>query len=492
MQRIAPVLLALLLAAPATAAAPRPDLTVRSVGPVTGGAIGTTVTFTDTTRNTGRRRARVSRTAWYISSDRIKSRGDRRLARRRVPALRPRRSSRGSTRIVLPSTTGTFFVIACADDTRRVRERSERNNCRVAANRILIHERSTILPPVGPGEPGGGGGGSGGGGSGPGVVNPETPPPVVGGCQIFPADNAWNRDISGEEVDPMSSTYIKHMAEPAGDDWNLRLDMGSSEEFYGIPWTLVPQNQPLVTLQYGVGAFPDYEDPNDPDYENYADESDPGPYPIPPDVHIEGGSAADPDPTDGDRHTIVIRQGDCMLFETYKTVREQGSFQVASSADWDLKVNDTRPAGWTSADAAGLPIFPGLLRREDFEAGAVNHALRFTAPRAQRAYTAPASHFGTQSNTCKPPYGLRMRLKADFDETPYSEEGRVLIRALKRFGLMYADQGSSGYVSGTSNPAFESLIEEINQTRRIPHTAFEVVKLGEIVRGFADAPCSDT
>ena len=449
--------------------------------------MGTTATLTETTRNAGRGRARGTRTAWYLSTDRRKSRGDRRLARRRVRALRGGRSSRGRTRVAVPDTIGSFFAIACADDTRRVRERSERNNCRASTSRIVIHRGSVVIPPVGPVDPGGGGGG----GGGPGVVNPSFPPPVVGGCQVFPADNAWNRDISGAEVDPASATYIKHMTEPPGEDFNLRLDMGSSEEFYGIPWVLVPQNQPLTALQYGVGAHPAYDDPDGDDYENYEDESDPGPYPIPLDVHIEGGSSAEPDPTDGDRHTIVIRQGDCKLFETYKTVREPASFQVASSADWDLTVNDTRPAGWTSADAAGLPIFPGLLRHEEIQAGAINHALRFTAPRAQRAYTAPASHFGPQADTCKPVYGMRMRLRADFDETPYSEEGRVLIRALKRFGLMYADQGSSGYVSGTSNPALESLIEEINQTRRIPHTAFEVVKLGEVTRGFADAPCAD-
>ena len=483
MRRIALVVLApVLLAVPVPAAAQRPDLTVGSVGPVRGGVFGTTVTLTDVTRNAGTAAAGRSQTAWFLSSDRRKSRGDRRLARRSVRGLGARRSSRGRTRVVLPQAPGSFFAIACADDRRRVRERSERNNCRASRSRMVIHQGSVVIPPPGPGP---------GPGEVPGTANPAFPPPVVGGCQVFPADNAWNRDVSGDAVDPDSATYIKHMAATPGNDWNLRLDMGSTEEFYGIPWALVPQNQPLVALQYGVGAHPGYDDPNDPDYENYADESDPGPFPIPQDVQIEGGSASDPDPTDGDRHTIVIRQGDCMLFETYKTVREQGSFQVASSADWDLKVNDTRPEGWTSADAAGLPIFPGLLRREEIEAGSINHALRFTAPRAQRAYVAPASHFGTQSNTCKPPYGLRMRLKADFDETPYSAEGRVLIRALKRFGLMYADQGSSGYVSGTSHPAMAGLIEEINQTRRIPHTAFEVVKLGPVTRGFTASPCAD-
>ena len=462
---LAVLALALALAAPAPAFAARPDLTVPRVGAVPATAApGATVGLTDTTRNRGRAAAKPTRTARYLSPDRSKGRGDRRIGTRRVPALRPRRSSRRRTAVRLPAVAGEFFVIACADDRRRVRESSERNNCRASASRLRV-----ASPVTGPAPADGI----------PGVVNPDFPPPVVGGCQVFPADNGWNRDISGSPVDPASATYIKYMSATPGDGFNLRLDLGSSEEFYGIPWTLVPANQPLVELRYGV------------DGEDYSDESDPGPYPIPPDVHIEGGSSSDPDPQDGDRHTVVIRQGDCKLFETYATVRESGFFRVASSADWDLNVNDTRPAGWTSADAAGLPIFPGLLRREDIVAGTINHALRFTAPRAQRAYTAPASHFGTQSSTCYPPYGLRVRLRADFDETPYSAEGRVLIRALKRFGLMYADQGSSGYISGTSDPALEGLIEEINQTRRIPSSALEVVQPGPITRGFDAAPCAD-
>src|SRR4051812_29301011 len=175
---------------------------------------------------------------------------------------------------------------------------------------------------------------------GPGVVNLSTPPPVVGGCQLFPADNAWNRDISAAPVDSRSSTYIKYMGEPAGQRFDVRIDSGTLRTG-GIPWTLVPAGQPLAPLRYGVGD------------ENYRDESDPGPFPIPHDVPIEAGST--------DAHSLVLRQGDCKLFETYRTIREgtpaAPRFRVAASAVWDLTTNHARPARWTSADAAGLPIF---------------------------------------------------------------------------------------------------------------------------------------
>jgi hypothetical protein len=509
MRAIAAAAVALAVLAPAAfGAKPRPDLTVRSVGPlpVSAAAPGGKLALTETTRNGGNARAGASQTGWYLSIDRIRNKGDRRIARRRVGALKPKRSSQRKTTVTLPAMSGDFFLMACADDARRVRERSERNNCRASAKSLRIGAGSKLpgtegTPGGTEGTPGGGGGGdtTPGGGGGTGVVNPETPPPVVGGCQVFPANNAWNRDISAAEVDPDSDKYLKYMAaNPAvSAAWNLRLDLGSTEEFYGIPWALVPQAQPLVALAYGVGSGANWmNDPDPGELEDYGDESDPGPFPFPPDIHIEGGSAADPDPNDGDRHAIAIRQGDCKLFETYKTMRPappgRPEFYVASSADWDLTINDTRPAGWTSADAAGLPIFPGLLRHEEIGAGAINHALRFTAPKAQKAYTAPASHFGPNNNPCMPYYGLRMRLASTWDETPYSAEGRVFIRALKRFGLMYADQGSSGFVSGTSHPSLAGLIEEINQTKRIPSSAFQVVKPGgAITRGYTPAgPCA--
>ncbi|HEU5041796.1 MAG TPA: hypothetical protein VFT84_13280, partial [Gemmatimonadales bacterium] len=190
-------------------------------------------------------------------------------------------------------------------------------------------------------------------------------------------------------------------------------------------------------------------------------ESDPGPMPIPLDVHIEGGSSADPDPGEGDRHVLVLRQGDCRVFELFNTVRTPGGFQVSSSAVWDLTVNHPRPAGWTSADAAGLPILPGLLKYEEVATGELHHALRFTVPQVRRAYVPPASHCGQHADASLPPYGTRARLKAGFDLSRYSGDALVILTALKRYGLMLADQGSAWYVTGTSDPRWESALDQL-------------------------------
>ncbi len=227
---------------------------------------------------------------------------------------------------------------------------------------------------------------------------PAGPLPSIGGCQIFPADNAWNRDVSGDPVHPASAALLARMSP----DNPIHLDLGTTEEYYGIPYTVVPADQPLVPITFGTGGA------------DYSDESDPGPMPIPLDVHIEGGSSEEPDPGSGDRHVLVVRQGDCRLYELFNTVRTGLGFQVSSSAVWDLTSNHTRPPGWTSADAAGLPILPGLLKYEEVAADRLHHALRFTIPQVRRAYTAPASHCGQYSDDALPPYGTRVRLKASF------------------------------------------------------------------------------
>ena len=187
------------------------------------------------------------------------------------------------------------------------------------------------------------------GGDPPITPGPAGPLPSVGGCQVFPADNAWNRDVSGDPVHPNSSALIGQMLP----DHALHLDLGTDEEYYGIPYTVVPASQPLVPIRYGTDGV------------DYSDESDPGPMPIPLDAAIEGGSTAEPNPSSGDRHLLVVRQGDCMLYELYNTVRDGDGFRVSSSAIWPLTANHTRPAGWTSADAAGLPILPGLLKHDE-------------------------------------------------------------------------------------------------------------------------------
>lgn len=326
---------------------------------------------------------------------------------------------------------------------------------------------------AGAGAGGGGTGGSaaagtgaaGGAGASTGGASPGSP--TIGGCRVFPADNPWNTDISAAPLHPRGATWLGGV--PSAD---IHLDLGSTEEFYGIPHTVVPVAQPLVEITYGVGG------------EDYEDESDPGPFPIPLDAPIEGGSAADPDPTSGDRHVIVVQQGSCWLYELYRTVRTANGFRCSSSARWHLTENWSRPPGWTSADAAGLPIFPGLLRWDELSAGEIRHALRFTVPAVQRAYVAPASHLGPNEDPDLPPYGLRVRLSATFPETGYSATALVLIRALKRYGLMLADQGTEWYVSGSSHPSLAALIEEIHDTRPIPSAAFEVVDTGPLTCGY--------
>jgi len=305
----------------------------------------------------------------------------------------------------------------------------------------------------------------------PGAPTPpgnETPAPSgaitsIGGCQVFPADNAWNRDVSADPVDPSSSALLSQMSPDAA----LHLDLGTTEEYYGIPFTVVPATQALVPITYGT------------DGADYSDESDPGPMPIPLDAPIEGGSTADPNPSSGDRHVLVVQQGSCILYELYNTVRTGSGFMVSSSAKWDLKVDATRPAGWTSADAAGLPILPGLLKYDEVAANRLTHALRFTVPHARRAYTAPAGHCGQYADASLPPYGLRARLRADVDLTPYTGDALVILTALKRYGLLFADQGSAWYVTGTSDPRWENALDQL-RAHPVYGRDFEVLKLGPI------------
>jgi len=283
----------------------------------------------------------------------------------------------------------------------------------------------------------------------------------VGGCQIFPNDNPWNRNVSADPVAGNSAALLSVMSPGNA----LHLDLGTTEEYYGIPFTVVPADQPLVPIEFGTDGV------------DYGDESDPGPMPIPRDAPIEGGSAAAPNPGAGDRHVLVVRQGECVLYELYNAVRTATGFRVSSAARWDLTVNAERPAGWTSADAAGLPILPGLLRYEEFAAGAIRHALRFTVPRVRRAYVAPANHCGQYADASLPPYGTRARLRADFSLAAYSGDALVLLTALKTYGLMLADQGSAWYVTGTSDPRWEEALDQL-RAHPVRGSDFEVLASG--------------
>jgi len=277
--------------------------------------------------------------------------------------------------------------------------------------------------------------------------------PTLGGCPMFPADNEWNRDISADPVDPNSNNYINYILNSSNNDF-LHADFGENQD-YGIPYVVVPQNQPLAPITF-TGA---------------GDESDPGPYPIPPNAPIEGGPASD-----GDRHVLVLRQGECKLYELYYAFPVGGGWEAYSGAIFDLNSNALRPLGWTSADAAGLPILPGLVRYDEVAAGVIKHALRFTVSQTQRAYILPATHAAsTITHVNAPPMGLRLRLKASYNLNGFTGQALVILEALKRYGLILADNGSNWYITGATDPRWVD--DDLNQLKTVPGSAFEVVKI---------------
>lgn len=270
--------------------------------------------------------------------------------------------------------------------------------------------------------------------------------PQVGDCPVFPADNAWNTDISSYPVHPMSDVYIASIS--ADGDEYLHADFGGGGE-YGIPYVVVGDDQPDVPITFTA----------------YGDESDPGPYPVPPDAPIENG---------GDRHVIVVDEGDCKLYELYEAEYNGEGWNASSGAVFDLTSNELRPDGWTSADAAGLPIFAGLVRYDEVETGAINHALRFTASQTQRAYIYPATHFASDSDDpALPPMGLRLRLRADYDLSGFTGQALVVLEALQTYGMILADNGTSWYITGASDPRWDD--DDLNQLKDVPGSAFEAV-----------------
>lgn len=290
---------------------------------------------------------------------------------------------------------------------------------------------------------------------------------AVGGCPLFPADSPWNRRVDERPVWRWSQAIVDRQA--AGHD--LHLDLGTTEEYYGIPVNIVDQDQPLLPLHFGV------------DGEDYRDESDRGPVFVPADAAIEGGSTGDPDPEEGDRHVLTVRRGTCDLIELYAAERVRDAsgkvvaWRAAAAARWDLSTNRLRPAGWTSADAAGLPILPGLLDYEEAASGRITHALRFTLPSARHAYTWPARHCGPSGNTAAdlPAYGLRFRLPKSFPARRYTGAARAIVVAMKRYGLVFADQGSAMYVTGSADPRWADALEQFRE-RPLDGRALEVVK----------------
>jgi hypothetical protein len=280
------------------------------------------------------------------------------------------------------------------------------------------------------------------------------------GKQVFPPDNPWNQDVSNVPVDPNSARLIAAI----GADDRLHPDFGALYHGVpnGIPYIVVSGTQPTARVSLTT----------------YASESDPGPYPIPRDAPVEGGPNSQ-----GDRHVIVIDRDKWKLYELFSAKpNPTGSiWSAGSGAIFDLKSNALRPDGWTSADAAGLPIFPGLVRYDEvFEQREIRHALRFTVKRSRRAYIHPARHAaGHGDEPDLPPMGMRVRLKASFDISSYSPANQVILRALKRYGMFVADNGSSWFLSGAPDSRWSD--DDLGMLKNIKGSNFEVVKMGRII-----------
>ena len=285
---------------------------------------------------------------------------------------------------------------------------------------------------------------------------PQPPPggrPTIAGCSIFPADNAWNQDISNLSVHANSANYVAYINGTGGS--MVHPDFGSNPS-YGIPFSVVPDSQPRVPITYDA----------------YGSESDPGPFPIPLTAPVEAGS---------DRHVLVLQSGTCQLYELGVGRPGASGWTATVGVHWDLSSNALRTLGWTSADAAGLPILAGLARYDEVAAGRIDHALRFTVNSTQRGYVLPATHFASSvTNTNAPPMGLRFRLRADFDRSGYTGASRVILDALARYGMIVADNGSNWYISGATDSRWDD--DDLEQLKRVPGTAFEVVDTGPVQR----------
>jgi hypothetical protein len=294
------------------------------------------------------------------------------------------------------------------------------------------------------------------------------PYPDLGSCQVFPDppaslsprapslpnQAAWNQDVSKAPRDPRSAAYIAYVNAHGGDF--LHPDFGSPRP-YGFPFAVVGPGQRRLPVSYTA----------------YGEESDRGPFPVPAGAPIEGGNGSD-----GDRHVLTVDRSSCTLYELYRGFyepRPRPHWNAGSGAAWDLRSTALRPEGWTSADAAGLPIFPGLVRYDEVAAGRLEHAIRVTFESTRDAWVHPASHCaGDTAGPSAPPMGLRLRLRAGYGLGHFSGAARTIAEAMKRYGLIVADNGSNWFFSGSSDRRWND--ENLNQLKRIPGSAFEVVK----------------
>jgi hypothetical protein len=270
-------------------------------------------------------------------------------------------------------------------------------------------------------------------------------------CSVFPKSSPWNQRIDSLPVAGNSAQIVNSIGAGTG----LHADFGSGlweGAPIGIPITVVGRKQPRTRISF-----------------DYADESDRGPYPIPRTVKIEGGRSST-----GDRHALIVDRDACRLYELYALYPKGRGWRAGSGAIWSLRTNKLRPAGWTSADAAGLPILPGLARYDEVRRGVIDHALRFTVQRTRRAYVLPARHYASDSNDPSlPPMGLRLRLKASFDVSGFPRQARIVLVALKRYGMLVADNGANWYITGAPDPRWSN--DELHTLDRVKGSDFEVV-----------------
>ena len=286
------------------------------------------------------------------------------------------------------------------------------------------------------------------------LVVPAGAAPAIDGVTVFPDDHIWNARVDSLPVDPDSALYVSTI----GAARTLHADFGSGlweGNPIGIPYITVPGTQPKVPVAF-----------------EYTDESDPGPYPIPPDAPIEGGS---------DHHILVLDRDHRLLYEVYAAEKQpDGSWRAGSGAVFDLASCALRPEGDTSADAAGLAILPGLVRHDEVAAGEIAHAIRFTAPETRRAYVWPARHYASSLTAVPyPPMGQRFRLRADFDISTFSPEVRVVLRALKEYGMVLADNGSPWFLSGAPDSRWNN--DRLSELRQVPGSAFEAVDVSSLM-----------
>ena len=281
----------------------------------------------------------------------------------------------------------------------------------------------------------------------------------LNGFVPFPSNNLWNTDISAAPADPNSANLIAYI----GNGTTLHADFGSgtfSGGSIGIPYQVVDGTQPKVNVKIGI----------------YLDESDPSPMPIPSNALIEGY----PKPGNGDRHVLVLEKDGCWLYELGKAyVSKKGVWSADVGTVWDMLSNQMRPYTWTSVDAAGLAVFAGLARFDEVAAGAINHALRFTVPSTRRAFVAPASHWASSvTDPNAPPMGMRIRLKAGFDISGYSATNQILLTAMKKYGMILADNGSGIFISGAPDSRWNN--SDLHLLGNITASNFEVVQMGTV------------